>query len=65
MISLCSGIIIGLVATTPSSGFIPLWAALILGVVSGTACKYGTKSKLNLRSQMTIILTLVLSQEFP
>jgi Amt family ammonium transporter len=45
MIGLCSGTIAGLVAATPSSGYIPLWASLILGVVASSACNYGTKIK--------------------
>ena len=45
MIGLCSGTIAGLVAATPSSGYIPLWASVILGVVAGAVCNYGTKSE--------------------
>ncbi|PVG03017.1 putative ammonium transporter [Serendipita vermifera] len=45
MIGLCSGTIAGLVAATPSSGFIPLWASFILGIVSGAVCNYATKIK--------------------
>ncbi|KAG8805403.1 low affinity high capacity ammonium permease, partial [Serendipita sp. 411] len=43
MIGLCSGTITGLVAATPSSGFIPLWASVILGIVASAICNYGTK----------------------
>ncbi|KIM32363.1 hypothetical protein M408DRAFT_326958 [Serendipita vermifera MAFF 305830] len=45
MIGLCSGTIAGLVAATPSSGFIPLWASVVLGIVASSACNYGTKIK--------------------
>ncbi|KAG8774801.1 hypothetical protein FRB91_010312 [Serendipita sp. 411] len=45
MIGLCSGTIAGLVAATPSSGFIPLWASVILGIVASAICNYGTKIK--------------------
>lgn len=45
MIGLCSGTIAGLVAATPTSGFIPLWASFLLGIVSGAVCNYGTKSE--------------------
>ena len=44
MVGWCSGAISGLVAATPASGFIPPWAAIILGVVSGALCNFGTKS---------------------
>lgn len=45
MVGWCSGAISGLVAATPSSGFIPPWASIILGIVSGIACNFGTKVK--------------------
>lgn len=43
MVGFCSGTIAGLVAATPSSGFIPVWASLILGVVAGAVCNFATK----------------------
>lgn len=43
MVGWCSGAISGLVAATPASGFIPPWAAVILGVVTGVLCNLGTK----------------------
>ncbi|KAG9257814.1 ammonium permease MepC [Emericellopsis atlantica] len=45
MVGWCSGTISGLVAATPASGFIDPWASIILGVVSGVACNFGTKIK--------------------
>lgn len=45
MVAACSGCISGLVAATPSSGVIPLWALVILGVVAGTVCNFSTKIK--------------------
>ncbi|KAM3473054.1 hypothetical protein MY8738_008569 [Beauveria namnaoensis] len=45
MVSWCSGTISGLVAATPASGFIDPWASIILGVVAGVCCNFGTKSK--------------------
>lgn len=45
MVGLCSGCISGLVAATPASGFIPLWASVILGVVSGIVCNFLTQLK--------------------
>jgi len=41
----CSGAVVGLVAITPGSGFVPAWAAVIFGVVAATACNYATKLK--------------------
>ncbi|KAK6200360.1 ammonium transporter AmtB-like domain-containing protein [Scheffersomyces amazonensis] len=45
MVAVCSGCISGLVAATPSSGMIPLWASVILGIVSGLVCNLSTKIK--------------------
>jgi Amt family ammonium transporter len=45
MVGWCSGCISGLVAATPASGFIPLWASVILGVVTGVVANFATKSK--------------------
>lgn len=45
MVGWCSGTISGLVAATPASGFIPTWASIILGVVTGVCCNFGTKVK--------------------
>ncbi|KIV78635.1 hypothetical protein PV11_06268 [Exophiala sideris] len=44
-VGFCSGVIAGLVAITPGSGFVPAWAAVIFGVVGGIACNYATKLK--------------------
>ena len=41
----CSGAVVGLVAITPGSGFVPAWAAVVFGVVAATACNYATKLK--------------------
>lgn len=49
MVGWCSGAISGLVAATPASGFIPPWASVILGVVSGIICNYATKVKFLIR----------------
>lgn len=45
MVAVCSGCISGLVAATPSSGMIPLWASVILGIVAGVVCNFATKLK--------------------
>jgi Amt family ammonium transporter len=42
-VGFCSGLISGLVAATPASGLIPLWASVILGVITGGVANYGTK----------------------
>ena len=43
MVGFCSGTIAGLVAATPASGFIPQWAAVIMGIVVGAVANYSTK----------------------
>ena len=48
-VGFCSGVIAGLVAITPGSGFVPAWAAVVYGVVAGAACNYATKLKFLLR----------------
>lgn len=45
MVAACSGCISGLVAATPSSGVIPLWASVILGITAGVVCNFATKVK--------------------
>lgn len=49
MVGWCSGCISGLVAATPASGFIPPWASIILGVVTGIVCNFSTKIKFWIR----------------
>ncbi|KAJ5902142.1 Ammonium transporter 1 [Penicillium taxi] len=44
-VGFCSGVIAGLVAITPGSGFVTPWAAFIFGVVGAIACNYATKLK--------------------
>jgi len=45
MVGWCSGLISGLVAATPASGFIPPWASIVLGIVTGIVCNFATKVK--------------------
>lgn len=45
MVGFCSGLISGLVAATPASGFITPHAAVLLGICAGVICNYGTKIK--------------------
>lgn len=49
MVGFCSGTIAGLVAATPSSGYVHPWAALVVGVVSAAICNLATKVKFLLR----------------
>ncbi|OCK83088.1 ammonium transporter 1 [Lepidopterella palustris CBS 459.81] len=48
-VGFCSGVIAGLVAITPGSGYVPAWAAVVYGVFGGIACNYATKLKYFLR----------------
>ncbi|TVY83999.1 Ammonium transporter MEP3 [Lachnellula suecica] len=49
MVGWCSGCISGLVAATPASGFIPPWAAVILGITTGIISNFATKIKFWIR----------------
>ncbi|KAA1468454.1 ammonium transporter [Dentipellis sp. KUC8613] len=49
MVGFCSGTIAGLVAATPSSGYTPTWAAVIIGIVTGAVCNFATKVKFLIR----------------
>jgi Amt family ammonium transporter len=44
-VGMCSGIISGLVAATPSSGNIPLYGSVVLGIVTGVVCNFSTGLK--------------------
>lgn len=44
-VGFCSGLISGLVAITPGSGFVPAWSAVVFGVCAGLACNFATKIK--------------------
>jgi Amt family ammonium transporter len=41
LISSCTGVVVGLVAITPGAGFVPVWAAVIIGLTAGPVCYYG------------------------
>lgn len=45
MVGWCSGAIAGLVAATPASGYIPPWASVVLGIVTGIVVNFSTKIK--------------------
>ncbi|KAB5550801.1 ammonium transporter AmtB-like domain-containing protein [Coniochaeta sp. 2T2.1] len=44
-VGFCSGVIAGLVAITPASGYVPAWSAVIFGVVGAVTCNFATKLK--------------------
>ncbi|EYE95334.1 ammonium permease MEP2 [Aspergillus ruber CBS 135680] len=48
-VGFCSGVLSGLVAITPGSGFVTPWASFIFGVVGAAGCNYATKLKYLLR----------------
>ncbi len=41
LLGLCSGVVAGLVAITPASGFVGPQAAVVIGIISGIACYWG------------------------
>lgn len=49
MVGLCSGTIAGLVAATPSSGYLRPWSSVIAGTLSGALCNFATKLKFLMR----------------
>ena len=51
---LCSGAIAGLVAATPSSGFINPHAGIACGIIAAAICNYATKLKFFLRVDDTM-----------
>lgn len=44
-VGFCSGVISGLVAITPGSGYVPAWAAVVYGICAGLFCNFATKLK--------------------
>ena len=48
-VGFCSGVVAGLVAITPGSGFVPAWAAVVFGVLAGILCNLATTLKIWLR----------------
>ncbi|EFX04503.1 ammonium transporter [Grosmannia clavigera kw1407] len=44
-VGFCSGVVAGLVAITPGSGYVPVWAAVPYGVLGAAFANYGTKLK--------------------
>ncbi|KAL8387822.1 hypothetical protein RB595_009650 [Gaeumannomyces hyphopodioides] len=48
-VGFCSGVIAGLVAITPGSGYVPVWAGIPYGVLGAAFANYATKLKFLLR----------------
>ncbi|ODV74810.1 ammonium permease MEP2 [Cyberlindnera jadinii NRRL Y-1542] len=44
-VGLCSGAIAGLVGITPGAGFVPIWASMIIGIITATACNFAVDLK--------------------
>ncbi|KAJ3128115.1 hypothetical protein HK098_005169 [Nowakowskiella sp. JEL0407] len=44
-ISFCSGAVAGLVAITPAAGFVQPWVAIVIGIIAGIACNFGSRIK--------------------
>ncbi|MCJ1394029.1 ammonium transporter Amt1 [Xylographa bjoerkii] len=44
-VGFCSGVVAGLVAITPGSGFCPAWSAVVFGICAAACCNYATKLK--------------------
>jgi len=49
VVGFCSGAVAGLVAITPGSGFVPPWSAVVIGILAGIGCNFGTKIKFLVR----------------
>ncbi|KAG6857604.1 hypothetical protein H0H87_010172 [Tephrocybe sp. NHM501043] len=49
MVGFCSGTIAGLVAATPSSGYVHPWSSVIIGILAGAVCNFATKVKFLIR----------------
>lgn len=45
VVGFCSGIVAGLVAITPASGYVPAWSAVPIGVIAGIGCNFATQLK--------------------
>ena len=48
-VGFCSGAVAGLVCITPACGFVPVWSAVIFGVMGSVCCNYATKLKYFMR----------------
>lgn len=41
LVGACTGLVAGLVGITPGAGFVPLWAALLIGLLVSPTCYFG------------------------
>lgn len=41
LVGACTGLVVGLVAITPGAGFVPIWAAVIIGLLVSPICYFG------------------------
>ncbi|OTB08797.1 hypothetical protein M426DRAFT_18867 [Hypoxylon sp. CI-4A] len=48
-VGFCSGVVAGLVAITPGSGYVPAWSAMIYGILGAGFANYATKLKFLMR----------------
>lgn len=48
-VGFCSGVVAGLVAITPGSGYVPVWAAVPYGILGAAFANYATKLKFLVR----------------
>lgn len=63
MVGLCSGSIAGLVAATPSSGYVHLWGSVVIGILAGALCNFATKGTSPFITVLSIhLLTVSYSQ---
>jgi Amt family ammonium transporter len=53
-VGFCSGVIAGLVAITPASGFVGSPAAVLYGFMAGTVCNFATKLKYYINADDTL-----------
>ncbi|WPG99611.1 ammonium transporter-like protein [Acrodontium crateriforme] len=44
-VGFCSGVVAGLVAITPGSGYVPAWSAVVFGLMAGIGCNFATQIK--------------------
>lgn len=44
-VGLCSGAVAGLVGITPAAGFVPIWSAVVIGIITGAGCNFAVDLK--------------------
>ncbi len=49
LVGLLTGAVAGLATITPCAGFVPLWAAAVIGILAGTCCYYAVMLKNRMR----------------